>query len=148
MKISEQGLALIRRFEGFSATAYRCPAGRMTIGYGHVILPGERYPETGISEPQAANLLRDDVRKAELALSRYVQVPLTQNQADALISFIYNIGAGAFARSTLRRVVNRGWHAEVPAQLRRWVFADGRALQGLVVRRAAEALMYMGEEGP
>lgn len=142
MKISEQGLALIRRFEGLSLTPYRCPAGRLTIGYGHVVGKLEKFPDSGISAGQAENLLADDAAKAVRALACYITPELSQPRVDALASFIFNVGAGAFARSTLRGVVNRGWHQEVPAQLMRWVNAGGAPLPGLVARRQAEAALY------
>ena len=139
---SEKALALIRRFEGCSLTPYTCPAGKRTIGYGHVIRLGEAFPESGISKAQAENLLRDDIRAAGQAVNRYVRAPLTQPQFDALTSFIFNVGAAAFSRSTLKAVVNKGWHGEVPGQMMRWVHAGGLRLTGLEKRRAAEAMLY------
>lgn len=146
MTPSEQALALLRRFEGFSATAYTCPAGRSTIGFGHAIRAEERFPKEGITRREAEALLRADAIAAGDAVHRYIKEPLSQNQFDALACFVFNIGAGAFARSTLKAVVNRGWHAEVPPQLMRWVHAGGRRLAGLEKRRAAEALLYAGNK--
>lgn len=74
---------------------------------------------------------------------RLIQVPLNDNQFDALVSFTFNLGAGALQRSTLRRRVNREEHEVVPAEFRRWVWAGGRKLKGLVWRREAEAARYM-----
>tara|TARA_B100001750_G_scaffold248220_1_gene277568 strand:+ start:2817 stop:3251 length:435 start_codon:yes stop_codon:yes gene_type:complete len=139
--ITQQGIDLIKRFEGFSATVYICPAGYPTIGYGHVVKDGEDFSK-GISKRQAEILLRQDAKTAERAVLRLITVPLTDGQFDALVSFTYNLGSGALQRSTLRRVINRGEHPEVPRQLMRWVWADGRKLKGLIKRREAEALLY------
>ena len=141
--ITQDGLDLIKRFEGFSPTVYICPAGYPTIGYGHLVREHEldRY-EQGITEQEAEDLLQRDVQVAERAVLRLIDVPLTDGQYDALVSFTFNLGAGALQRSTLRRKVNREQHVEVPKQLMRWVWAGGRKLKGLIRRREAEALIY------
>jgi len=139
--ITQDGIDLIKRFEGFSSMVYICPAGYPTIGYGHLVRSGESYTE--ISETEAEELLRKDVELAERAVLRLANVPLTDGQFDALVSFTFNLGSGAFQRSTLRRKVNRQAHAEVPAQLMRWVWAGGRKLNGLAHRRRAEAISYL-----
>ncbi len=138
--ITQDGLDMIKRFEGFSPTVYICPAGYPTIGYGHLIQRGEYFDS--ITEEQAEDLLRLDVKVAEQAVLRLINVPISDGQFDALVSFTYNLGAGALQRSTLRRKVNREAHEEVPAQLVRWVWAGGRKLPGLVVRRSTETLKY------
>ncbi|KZZ74690.1 muraminidase [Oleiphilus sp. HI0132] len=138
--ITQDGIDLIKRFEGFSSSVYICPAGYPTIGYGHLVRSGESFTE--ITETDAEELLRKDVESAERAVLRLVNVPLTDGQFDALVSFAFNLGSGAFQRSTLRRKVNRQAHAEVPAQLMRWVWAGGRKLNGLVNRRRSEAARY------
>jgi len=144
--VTEEGLNLIKRFEGFSSTVYICPAGYPTIGYGHVVLAHEQDQfETGISQAEATELLRKDVRIAERAVLRLISVPLTDGQFDALVSFTFNLGAGALQRSTLRRKVNRGEHKGVPTELMKWVWAAGRRMPGLVRRRKAEALAYSFE---
>ncbi|OOY33838.1 lysozyme [Solemya velum gill symbiont] len=139
--ITQDGIDLIKRFEGFSSTVYICPAGYPTIGYGHLVGSGESFNE--ISETEAEELLRKDVESAERAVLRLVNVPLTDGQFDALVSFTFNLGSGAFQRSTLRRKVNRQAHVEVPAQLMRWVWAGGRKLHGLLKRRKAESQHYI-----
>lgn len=142
-QITETGLDLIKRFEGFSPTIYICPAGHPTIGYGHLVGRGERERfRHGISEVGAAELLKQDLRAAEVAVLRLITVPLTDGQFDALVSFTFNLGSGALQRSSLRRVINRAEHAAVPAQLSRWVWADGRRQPGLVLRRQAESVLY------
>lgn len=142
MKTSPTGLALIQRFEGFSPVPYRCPAGLLTIGYGHVITAREKNSLERIEAVQAEALLAADVVVAEHALARFIRTSLSQNQFDALVSFTFNLGAGALQRSTLRRVVNRGEHEAVPHELMRWVWGGGRKLPGLARRRAAEAALY------
>lgn len=142
--ITQDGLNLIKRFEGFSRTVYFCPAGYPTIGYGHVVKPHEDF-SNGITEGQAEGLLRQDAVIAERAVLRLINVPLTDGQFDALVSFAYNLGGGALQRSTLRRKINREEHDEVPEQLMRWVWAGGRKLKGLVRRREAESKIYMFE---
>lgn len=141
--ISKQGLDLICRFEGFSPVIYICPAGYLTIGYGHMITEAnkEQFLD-GVDEDEALELLRSDVGKAERAVLRLITVPLTQGQFDALVSFTFNLGSGALQRSTLRRKVNREEHGNVPAELMKWVWAGGRKLKGLVKRRKSEGLHY------
>jgi len=141
--ITQDGIDLIKRFEGFSSTVYICPAGYPTIGYGHLVRSGESYAV--ISETEAEGLLRKDVESAERAVLRLVSVPLTDGQFDALVSFTFNLGAGALQRSTLRRKVNQQAHREVPEQFMRWVWAGGRQLSGLARRRAAEVESYRNQ---
>ncbi|MEW7978447.1 MAG: lysozyme [Candidatus Sedimenticola endophacoides] len=141
--ITDEGLDLIKRFEGFSPSIYICPAGYPTIGYGHVVLDEEKDQfGTGIDQKQGEDLLRRDAQVAERAVLRLIDVPLTDGQFDALVSFTFNLGGGALQRSTLRRKVNREEHEEVPAQFKRWVWAGGRRLKGLARRRAVEAAAY------
>ena len=141
--VTDDGLDLIKRFEGFSPTIYICPAGCPTIGYGHVVQDQERKKfEHGIDEGIGEELLRLDVAVAERAVLRLIRVPLADGQFDALTSFTFNLGAGALQRSTLRRKVNRKEHAHVPAEFMRWVWAGGRKLTGLIRRRRAEAEAY------
>lgn len=141
--ITQDGLNLIKRFEGFSPTIYLDAAGLPTIGYGHLLRPGEAEMfQNGISEPAAQALLTKDVWSAEQAVLRLIKVPLTDGQFDALVSFTFNLGGGALQRSTLRRKVNREEHSDVPDQFLRWVWAGGRKLRGLMRRRKAEATLY------
>ncbi|MCP5364125.1 MAG: lysozyme [Hyphomicrobiales bacterium] len=142
--ITQDGLDLIKRFEGFSPTIYLCPAGYETIGYGHVVRDWERERfADGIDEDEAQHLLRHDVRVAERAVLRLINVPLTDGQFSSLVSFTFNLGSGSLQRSTLRRKVNREEHEFVPAEFRRWVWAGGRKLKGLIRRRDAESARYV-----
>ena len=141
--ITEDGLDLIKRFEGFRPTIYICPAGWPTIGYGHVVRESERERfSAGIDERAAEELLRRDVETVEKAVLRLIHVPLSNKQFSALVSFTFNLGAGALQRSTLRQKVNREEHKAVAAEFRRWVWAGGRKLKGLMRRRAAEAALF------
>ena len=147
--VTDQGLARIKRFEGFSATPYLCPAGWWTIGWGAIHgLDGQ--PVTAatspVTEEEAETLLRRDVAVAERAVLRLIAVPLSDGRFDALASFAFNLGGGALQRSTLRRKVNREEHADVPDEFRKWVWGGGRKLPGLIRRREAEAMMYVGSE--
>ena len=142
--ITQEGLDLICRFEGFSPVIYICPAGYPTIGYGHLITEAnkEQFLD-GIDELEALDLLKIDVQKAEKAVLRLINVPLTDGQFDALVSFTFNLGGGALQRSTLRRKVNRQEHSAVPAEFMKWVWAGGRKQKGLVRRRKAESKNYV-----
>ena len=143
--LTDDGLALIKRFEGFAPEVYVCPGGWPTIGYGHVVRDGERDRfADGIDEAEAEALLRRDVAAAERAVLRLIRVPLEDGRFDALASFAFNLGAGALQRSTLRRKVNHREHDAVPAEFRRWVWAGGRRLKGLIRRREAETGLYAG----
>ncbi len=144
--VTDDGLALIKRFEGFAPDVYICPGGWPTIGYGHVLRDDERARfGDGIDEATAEDLLRCDVETAEQAVLRLIGVPLEDGQFDALGSFTFNLGAGALQRSTLRRKVNGGEHDAVPREFRRWVWAGGRKLKGLMRRREAEAELYASQ---
>ena len=142
MRVSENGLALIKRFEGFSPLPYVCPAGYFTIGYGHVMLPSQQATFSRVSEQEAENYLIHDVQIAEEAVARLITVPLGQNQCDALVSFTFNLGAACLQRSTLRHVLNRGDYEAAPAQMLRFIWGGGRKLPGLMRRRAAEAALF------
>ena len=144
MRTSERGIELIKRFEGLRLSPYHDPIGLPTVGVGH-LLSKEKWADLSqwptITEEEADNLLRKDVARFERAVGRLVKRPLTKGQFDALVSFTFNLGAGALQASTLRRVLNRGDYHDAPRQLLRWVFAGGRRLRGLVRRREAEAIV-------
>ena len=142
MKISQQGIDLVKRFEGFSPVAYLCPAGVWTIGYGHT---AGVHEGDSIDGDTAEDFLREDLTSAEGAVEKYVKVPLKQWQFDALVSFTFNLGAGNLYSSTLLKKVNRNPDdPSIRDEFKKWVYAGGRVLQGLVDRRKAEADMYFG----
>lgn len=141
MKLSAEGLDLIKRFEGFRGQQYTDVAGFLTIGYGHRIVPPETFPN-GISEPQAAAILAGDVSQAERAVSSMVDVALTQGQFDALVDFTFNLGAGRLAKSTLLRSLNAGRYDAAAEQLLLWDLAAGVVNLGLKARREAELRLW------
>lgn len=140
-RASNLGLALIRNFEGYSPTIYKDSAGYPTIGIGHLILPGEEFPPLLLPEDADA-LLHKDLVPAEKALSRRVKIRIKQNQADALISFTFNLGEGSLAKSTLLKLVNLAQHARAVLEFSKWNKAGGKVLRGLTIRREAEAKLY------
>lgn len=139
MNISARGLELIAEHEGLRLKAYRCPANVWTIGYGHTkdVRPGDTC-----TKQQALEYLREDCADAEAAVRVAVDVPLNQNQFDALVSFVFNVGAGAFRASTLLKLLNGGNYGAVSEQLLRWNKARGITLAGLTKRRMAEADLF------
>ena len=143
MNIGPKGLDLVKTFEGFSSKPYICPGGWLTIGYGHVIR-GKTFDT--ITREEAEGLLKQDLNIAERAVRRLIRAPLTQNMFDSLCSWTFNLGSGALQRSTLRMKLNREEYDEVPNEIRKWVFAGGRKLRGLVLRREAEAGLFTSEE--
>lgn len=134
---------LIRRFEGLSLAPYLCPAGLPTIGYGHVILPTEPHLRGGITLDDAEALLMRDLAWAMFA-ARSVGRVLTEGQAAALASLIYNIGAQAWATSSIRGMVVAGDMAGAAMQFGRWNKAGGKVLPGLVNRRRVERRIFEG----
>lgn len=139
MRTSQAGIDLIKRFEGFSSVPYLCPAGYWTIGYGRT--KGVNKHTSSISKYDAEDMLLDDLVGFENAVKRLISVPLTQGQFDALVSFTYNLGAGNLQISTLRMRLNRGDY-DVTGEFRRWVYAKGRKLPGLIARREAETKLF------
>jgi lysozyme len=141
-KINSSGLELIKEFEGFSSSVYKCSAGKQTIGYGHVLLPGELFPRP-ITKSEGEAILTKDVKKAEHGVDSLVHVPLTENQFSALVSFVFNVGINAFRKSTLLRLVNSKEHEKAAQEFKRWVFAGKKRLKGLERRREAESRLYL-----
>lgn len=142
MKASETAYNLIKKFEGCRLEAYKCQAGVCTIGYGHT--EGVK-PETKITQEEAEQFLSNDIKKAEKAIEKQVKVELTQNQYDALISFIYNVGAEAFRHSTLLYKLNNNEIKAIPKELKKWVFIKAVRSKGLMKRRNAEADLFEKE---
>jgi lysozyme len=150
MKTSTNGITLIKEFEGFKESSYQCSAGVWTIGYGttvfpegHKVLRGDR-----IIKKSAEEFLRHDLIQFETQVNRLVQVPLTQNQFDALVSFTYNLGGGALERSTLLKKLNDGNYSGAAKEFMRWNKAGGKVLKGLTNRRKREMelfLTYVGD---
>ena len=148
MKTSDKGVALIKQFEGFSARPYLCPAGVPTIGYGATYYPdGKKVTlrDKPVTEADATAMLRSMLVQYENGVSRYVQVPITQGQFDALVSFAYNLGLAALKGSTLLRLVNERNFVGAAAQFSRWNKASGKVLPGLTRRREAERKLFVGQ---
>ena len=144
MHMTEEGLALIRRFEGFRAEAYRCPAGVWTIGYGHTSAAGppEVKPGMRMSEAEARRVLAADVERFSGAVRAALTRDVAPHRFSALVSFAFNVGVAGFRRSSVLKAVNAGDVAAVPEKLMLWVKAGGRELPGLVRRREAEAALF------
>jgi len=144
MKTSEAGLRLIKEFEGFRSKAYVCPAGVLTIGYGHTSAAGEPSVVRGmeITNGVAHEILRSDLDRFERGVASLVKVDLDQNQFDVLVSFAFNCGLGNLKKSTLLKRVNAKRFEDVPAELMKWTKGGGKVLPGLVRRRRAEAEMW------
>ena len=151
--LSQQGIDLIKRFEGFKANLYNDPVGHCTVGYGTLLHKGncngdvsEQPYINGVNEEQATQLLLNEAKDFELAINDNVTVTLNQCQFDALVSFTYNVGAGNFKKSTLLKLLNQGNYAAVPSELKKWTKArqNGQLidLPGLVNRRKAEADVF------
>lgn len=147
MRISDEGLRLIKSFEGYhtrqpdgSCVAYLCPAGVATIGWGCTegVTLGMRW-----TEAEATEGLRREIAKHEAAVNRLVTVDINQNERDALISFSYNCGIGALSTSTILRRLNRGDRAGAAAAFALWNKGGGRVLKGLVARRSREAALFL-----
>ena len=149
MRISPRGLSLLKQFEGCSLTTYKDSAGLFTIGYGHLIADGRTLPDSAkykITQKQADLLLKYDVIPREKAVERLCTVPLNQNEFDALVSFVFNLGAGCFQRSTIRQKLNRGDRAGAAKVLLRYNRAGGKVIKGLVTRRMAEFKLFMSNQ--
>jgi lysozyme len=159
--VSPEGIALIKRFEGChklaengNYRAYRCVAGKWTIGYGHTY--GVRSGVTATVK-ECNTYLQEDITKIASQIRQVVTVPLSQAQFDALASFVFNIGIGNFKKSTILKNLNKGKHHSVPLEMMRWNKAkvDGvmTELGGLTRRRAAEGALWalendLGEKDP
>ena len=139
MKVSENGLRLIKEFEGLRLKAYQDSVGIWTIGYGHTA--GVKEGDV-ITEEQATEFLRDDAIFAEQCVSNSIRVPVTQNEFDALVAFTFNVGCGNFRKSTLLAKLNEGDYEAAAREFHRWNKAGGQVLAGLTRRRAAEAQLF------
>ena len=138
-----EGLSLIKKFEGCELEAYQCSAGVWTIGYGHT---KGVTPSDSISQEEAEQMLVDELHEYESYVNEYVTVALSQNQFDALVSWVYNLGPANLKASTMLKVLNDGKYEEVPYQMKRWNKAGGKVLEGLIRRREAEACLFQGKE--
>jgi lysozyme len=153
-RLSKRGAQLISEFEGLRQRLYNDPAGHCTIGIGHLIHRGRcngNEPaefKRGISRDRAYQLLQSDSRRFERAVNG-LGVPLNQNQFDALVSFTYNLGPGSIQGNTgIRAALKARRYKDVPREMKKWVYAGGKVLPGLVRRRNAEAKLFVAPAGP
>ena len=141
MKISQSGIDKIKRHEALRLEPYQDEGGKWTIGYGHLLRSGEWYDR--ITEEKAEELLRQDLATAENAVKQLVKVPISQNQHDALVSFVFNIGVTAFSKSTLLRKLNAGDAAGAANEFSRWKYVQGQVSTILIARRKREQLLFL-----
>ena len=145
-KASENCLNLIKEHEGLRLSAYKCTGRKWTIGCGHT---ANVKPYDVITIDEAEELLQKDIETAERAVNELVKVKLNQNQFDALVSFVFNIGRGSlkdgtgFISSTMLKFINAGHFPLAAGQFDRWVYSDGKITKGLVKRRAAEKALFL-----
>lgn len=149
MRTSDDGVRLIQLYEGLRLTSYICPAGVLTIGYGHTSAAGKPFvaPKMTVTKEEATAILRADLGRFERGVESLVKVDLTQHQFDALVSFAFNCGLGALKKSTLLKRVNAKRFDDVPAEFMKWTRGGGRQLAGLVRRRRAEVEMWRSLTG-
>ena len=143
MKISREGLNIIKKFEGLELEAYKCAAGVWTIGYGHTkgVFEGQK-----ITKAEADGLLAEELIEYEKAVNDAVTISIDQCMFDALVSWTYNLGPTNLNASTMLKVLNSGDYDGVPAQIKRWNKAGGKTLDGLIRRRQAEGLLFENKE--
>ncbi|MGF6190424.1 lysozyme [Serratia sp. 2723] len=140
MNISTHGSNLIKDFEGLRLQAYQCSADVWTIGYGHT--RGVR-PDDVITLEEADNFLQLDIVDSERVVNKLVNAPLTQNQFDALVSFVFNVGEGNFSKSTLLKKINLNDYHGCAQELLRWIHSGGEGIAGLIKRREAEKTLFL-----
>ena len=145
--ISKKGLELIAGFEGFRSEPYHCSAGVSTIGFGTTHYEGGKHvtmQDKPITTKRAYEILRYEVaHHYGASVDRYTREDTTQNQKDAMISFAYNLGVGAFKGSTLLKLHNKGKTKEAANEFQKWIHSNGKVLKGLVTRRQRERELYL-----
>ena len=153
MNISQEGLSLIKKFEGCptdndgNAVSYRCAANKATIGYGSLKYKGKPVEDNmKITMQEAEDILLHEMNEYEGYINDMVKVELNQNQFDALVSWVFNLGPSNLGASTMLKVINDRKFSEVPDQIKRWNKVSGVPNQGLKKRRNAEALLFEGKE--
>jgi lysozyme len=145
MQVSAAGIKLVMSAEGFRGRVYKDVCGYPSIGYGHKLLHSDSFPD-GISEATAQHMLSCDLDDAEAAVEKLVRVPLTQGQFDALVDFVFNLGAVRLAGSTMRKLLNECKYDAASEQLARWDHADidgaEQEINALKARREAEYVLW------
>ena len=154
MKMSREGLVLLSMSEGTRLKVYEDSGGYKTIGVGHLLTDEELDSglihggiswREGITMEKCLDILAFDVRLAEQTINRFVNPELNQNQFDALVCFVFNIGGRAFTSSTLLKRINANQFADVPHQMSRWNKVKGKVVRGLTLRREVEAELFCKE---
>jgi len=143
MEISQEGISLIKKFEGCKLESYQCAAGVWTIGYGST-----QGVSNGmvITHERAESLLMEDIEVYEEEVNKAVQVDIDQCMFDALVSWTFNLGGANLNSSTMLKVLNSKDFDNVPEQIKRWNKAGGKVNEGLIRRREAEALLFQGQD--
>lgn len=142
MKTSQNGIAFITREEGVVLHVYNDSGGKATIGIGHLLGPGESYPN-GITLQQAQAMLANDLARFEATINACVKVPLSQNSFDALCSFSYNLGAGALTSSTLLKLLNAGDFNGAANEFPKWDKVNGKPDAEILGRRNRERALFL-----
>ena len=146
MNVSKAAILLIKHHEGVRSRPYRCPAGLWTVGVGHLIGDGKSLPESWnktFSQEEIDKILKSDLRRFELGLTKLLpNIPLKQNEFDALVSFCFNLGLGCFQRSTIRQALLRGNKEAAMESLVKYCRAGGKILRGLQTRRLDEKALF------
>jgi len=143
MEISQEGISLIKKFEGCKLESYQCAAGVWTIGYGST-----QGVSNGmvITHERAESLLMEDIEVYEEEVNKAVQVDIDQCMFDALVSWTFNLGGANLNSSTMLKVLNSKDFDNVPEQIKRWNKAGGKVNEGLIRRREAESLLFQGQD--
>jgi lysozyme len=146
VNVSKAAILLIKHHEGVRSRPYRCPAGLWTVGVGHLIGDGKSLPESWnrtFSQEEIDKILKSDLRRFELGLTKLLpNIPLKQNEFDALVSFCFNLGLGCFQRSTIRQALLRGNKEAAMESLVKYCRAGGKILKGLQTRRLDEKTLF------
>ena len=147
IRSSEQGLAIIGNAEGCSRTPYKCPADVLTVGIGSTEYSGQKIePNKKYTNEEIAYRWKNDIKLAESCVDRYANGrTLPQSVFDAMVSVTFNNGCGNLKNSTMFRLMRNGNYVAGCNQLLRWVYADGRKLQGLVKRREKERALCLAD---
>ena len=154
MQVGRSGKKLFEEWEGLVPHEYLDSGGAPTIGIGHLLTRSERTSgkivikgassdyRDGLSEQQCWDLLDEDLDPVERIVNDNVKVALNQNQFDALVSFAFNVGNGAFCGSTLLKKLNQGLYEQIPGEMRRWNKDNGHVVKGLINRREKEIALW------
>lgn len=145
-EVNAAGRALIVKWESIRLDSYNDIVGKKTIGIGHLIQPGEDIPDH-ITQEQCETLFQKDLSHASIPVEKLVTVPLTDNQFGALVSFVFNLGAGALGRSTLLKKLNTGDYAGAAEEFGKWIYAGPDISNGLINRREDERTLFLTPDG-